>query len=271
VQSKGLQLIAQFNFQRAPGGFTQKNSPAHGDKKPECRSSCFDSSDFLKSLRAKDWVSAADCQQLFLLPVSCGKWGPCDWRWSTASVGQRSPASMAKARWRHAPGLNPCATNCVTAKNKKSFTLSRRCCRRRHRLSRTRKPAHPCERRWLTFTLIGNIYSTKKSINKAVPLAAVRSNPSTANSRTGLNGLANSGSGLDSKISCPGLWPWSGSSIGLPPQVSPVVIDVTLFIQALGVGNLSYQWFFQRHEHDRSSHEFLAHTHKCPNCSIRPS
>ena len=43
---KGLQLIAQFSFQRATGGFTRKIIPATGDKKPECRFSFFGRSDF---------------------------------------------------------------------------------------------------------------------------------------------------------------------------------------------------------------------------------
>jgi len=34
---KGLQLIAQFNFQRAPGVSTQKKHSGQRDKKPECR------------------------------------------------------------------------------------------------------------------------------------------------------------------------------------------------------------------------------------------
>ena len=65
VQLKGLQLIAQFSFQRAPGDFARKISPVQRTKNLSADFP-FRQLRFSKPFRAKDCFSNADCQHLFL-------------------------------------------------------------------------------------------------------------------------------------------------------------------------------------------------------------
>lgn len=65
---KGLQLIAHFNFQRAPGVSTQNSAPPQGTKKPSAESRFFGSSDF-QFVTREDYLPTAGCQS-FSLPAS---------------------------------------------------------------------------------------------------------------------------------------------------------------------------------------------------------